>query len=72
MTKNRLSGEAQATDPIMADSNVNNGIVNKLGDRIMGKIKVLILEDVPLDAELVEHELKRAGVDCIKQGIKRC
>ncbi|MDD1763722.1 MAG: PAS domain S-box protein [Methanobacteriaceae archaeon] len=63
MTKNRLSGEAQATDPIMADSNVNNGIVNKLGDRIMGKIKVLILEDVPLDAELVEHELKRAGVD---------
>jgi PAS domain S-box-containing protein len=63
MTKNRFSGEAQATDPIMADSNVNNGIVNKLRDRIMGKIKVLILEDVPLDAELVEHELKRAGVD---------
>ena len=29
----------------------------------MAKIKVLILEDVPLDAELVELELKRSGVE---------
>jgi two-component system sensor kinase len=64
MTKNlRQAWEAQETDLILADSNVNNGIVNKLGDRIMGKIKVLILEDVPLDAELVELELKRSGVE---------
>lgn len=64
MTKNlRMDREAQGTDLVMADSNVNNGIVNKLRDHIMGKIKVLILEDVPLDAELVELELKRSGVE---------
>ncbi len=64
MTKNlRLDWGARGTDPLTADSNVNNGIVNKLRDRIMGKIKVLILEDVPLDAELVELELKRSGVE---------
>lgn len=63
MTKNlQLEWSAQ-TDPLTADSNVNNGMVNKLRDLIMGKIKVLILEDVPLDAELVELELKRSGVE---------
>jgi two-component system sensor kinase len=29
----------------------------------MGQIKILILEDVPLDAELMERELSRSGID---------
>ncbi len=31
----------------------------------MGQIKILIVEDVELDAELTEHELKRANIDFI-------
>ena len=31
--------------------------------RIMSKIRVLILEDVPLDAELSERELKKEGLN---------
>ncbi|MBM3703118.1 MAG: response regulator, partial [Actinobacteria bacterium] len=31
------------------------------------KIKILILEDVPLDAELMEYELRHEGIDFISR-----
>jgi len=34
------------------------------GDLLMDKIRILILEDVPEDAELEESELHKAGMDC--------
>ena len=36
----------------------------------MDPIKILLVEDVELDAELTEHELKRAGLDFISQRVE--
>ncbi|MFH0990135.1 MAG: response regulator [bacterium] len=33
------------------------------------QLQVLILEDIPIDAELTEHELKSAKIDCIVQRV---
>ena len=36
----------------------------------MAQIKILIVEDVELDAELTEHELKRANIDFISKRVE--
>jgi DNA-binding NtrC family response regulator len=36
----------------------------------MAQIKILIIEDVELDAELTEHELKRAKIDFISKRVE--
>ena len=31
----------------------------------LAPLRILVLEDVPMDAELLEYELSRAGIDCV-------
>jgi len=34
------------------------------------EVRILIIEDNPVDAELAQHELRRAGIEFVSRGKK--